>query len=85
MNDVSWLASYWSSWPWSPSSASAIGIGKWLTPTFTLSDQNAIVYVDGAEHKSAKSRISFAKDRVYTVGYAGDLILSMTDDGSCWM
>jgi hypothetical protein len=66
-------------------SASAIGIGKWLTPTFTLSDQNAIVYVDGAEHKSAKSRISFAKDRVYTVGYAGDLILSMTDDGSCWM
>ena len=31
-------------------SASAIGIGKWLTPTFTLSDQNAIVYVEGAEH-----------------------------------
>ena len=66
-------------------SASAIGIGKWLTPTFTLSDQNAIVYVDGAEHKSAKSRISFARDRVYTVGYAGDLILSMSDDGSCQM
>lgn len=66
-------------------SATAIGIGKWLTPTFTLSNQNATAYVDGVEQKSATSRISFARDRVYTVGCAGDLILSMADDGSCSM
>lgn len=66
-------------------SATAIGIGKWLTATFTLSDQTAIAYVDGVEQKSAVSRISFARDRMYTVGYAGDLILSTADDGSCTM
>ena len=64
---------------------SVVGIGKWLTPTFILSDENANVYVDGVEHKSAQSRISFARDRVYTVGYAGDRILSMADDGTCSM
>lgn len=57
------------------------GIGKWLTASFDLSDENARAYVDGVEQHSALSRISFAHDRVYTVGYPGDVILAPVDAG----
>lgn len=52
------------------------GIGKWLTATFTLSDEAARAYVDEAEQVSGRSRMRFYPARVYTVGYPGDLILS---------
>lgn len=61
--------------------ATVAGIGKWLTATFALSDPYAVASVDGAEHQSTVSRISFARDRVYTVGYAGDMILTRANDG----
>lgn len=58
-----------------------LGIGKWLTPTFTVSDDNALVTVDAVAQHSNASRISFASIRIYTVGYQGDLVLSATGDG----
>lgn len=55
--------------------ASVLGIGKWLTASFVMSDNQAVAYVDAVEQQSKVSRMSFANDRVYTVGYRGDLIL----------
>ena len=57
------------------------GIGKWLTATFNLSDDSARAYVDGMEQQSSVSRISYARDRVYTVGYPGDVILAPVETG----
>ena len=57
------------------------GIGKWLTASFNLSDENARAYVDGKEQLSSVSRISYAHDRMYTVGYPGDVILAPAGDG----
>lgn len=61
------------------------GIGKWLTASFTLSDPVAAAFVDTVEQRSGVSRLSFASDRVYTVGYPGDMILTAIADGSCSM
>lgn len=60
---------------------SVLGIGKWLTPSFTLSNEDAIVTVDAVEQHSDVSRLSFAYDRQYIVGYYGDLVLKRQDDG----
>lgn len=62
-----------------------LGIGKWLTPTFTVSDDNALVTVDAVEQHSNISRLSFAVNRIYTVGYQGDQILTTMADGHCAM
>ena len=58
-----------------------LGIGKWLTPTFTLSDSLAVVHMGVVEQRSNVNRYSFATDRVYTVGYEGDIILTPLGDG----
>ena len=55
--------------------ATVLGIGKWLTASFTLSDAQAVASVAGQEQQSRVSRMSFASDKVYTVGYPGDEIL----------
>ena len=60
---------------------SVLGIGKWLTPTFTVSDDNALVTVDAVAQHSNVSRLSFATTRVYTVGYQGDQVLAPKGDG----
>lgn len=57
------------------------GIGKWLTATFLLSDTEARTYADGKELESKVSRLSYADARVITVGYPGDLILTLMDEG----
>ena len=51
------------------------GIGKRLTASFNLSDENAKAYVDGVEQISKVSRLRFDNSRLYTVGYQGDKIL----------
>lgn len=58
------------------------GIGKWLTASFTLSDEAARAYVDGNEQVSTRSRLRFDPSRVYTVGYPGDLILAPGPSGN---
>lgn len=59
-----------------------LGIGKWLTPTFTVSDSTALVHVGDVEQISSVNRFSFANDRIYTVGYEGDDILQPIGDGT---
>ena len=61
--------------------AEVIGIGKWLTATFELSDPQALAFVDGKEQQTKVSRMSFSADREYTVGYRGDLILAKSASG----
>lgn len=50
-------------------SARVGAIGKWLTPSFNLSDERAKAWVDGKEQKSKSGRIDFAQDVTYTLGY----------------
>lgn len=57
------------------------GIGKRLTASFTLSDENARAYVDGKEQKSKESRLRFENSRSYVVGYPGDLVLTRLETG----
>ena len=61
--------------------ATVIGIGKWLTAKFTLSDEEAMAWVNGVEQHSTVSRMKFATSRDYVVGFPGDLVLSATADG----
>lgn len=49
--------------------ATVAAIGKWLTPTYKLSDKAAVAYVDGAAQVSGVSRLRFADEIVYTLGY----------------
>ncbi len=46
-------------------------IGKWLTPSFQLSDDNAVVYVGDKLQESKVTRRSFASPVAYTVTYPG--------------
>ena len=62
-------------------SLTVLGIGKWLTPTFTLSDSQAVATVDAMEQQSGVSRLSFAVPRTYTVGYHGDQVLAPDGKG----
>ena len=57
------------------------GIGKRLTSSFTLSDENARAYVDGKEQESKVSRLRFDNSRTYVVGYPGDMILTAQVSG----
>lgn len=49
--------------------ATVAAIGKWLTPTYKLSDRAAVAYVDGVAQQSGISRRRFADEVVYTLGY----------------
>lgn len=62
--------------------AEVVGIGKWLTATFELSDTLAHAFVNGKQQQSSVSRMSFSSDNVYTVGYPGDLILTRDETGA---
>ena len=58
-------------------------IGKRLTPSFKLSDENAVAYVDGEAQESKVSRLRFDKDITYTVSYPNWKIYNrtkLTDD-----
>ena len=46
-------------------------IGKWLTASFQLSDDKAVVYIDTVLQESKVTRQSFAEPKVYTVTYPG--------------
>lgn len=46
-------------------------IGKWLTPSFQLSDDKAVVYVGNEQQESKVTRRSFASPTTYTVTYPG--------------
>lgn len=45
------------------------GIGKRLTPTFTLDDPTATVYVNGQTQQSKISSLRFDTDQIYTLTY----------------
>lgn len=62
--------------------AEIIGIGKRLTASFDLSDNQAKVYADDNEIISKKSRLRYDTTKVITVGYPGDRILSHDESGS---
>lgn len=51
------------------------GIGKWLTATFELSDDQAKAFVNGKVQKSGVSRLHYDAAVNYTIGYPGDMIL----------
>ena len=57
------------------------GIGKWLTASFSLSDEAARVYVNGLEQVSNQSRLHFDTTKVYIVGHPGDAILAPQPSG----
>ena len=52
-------------------------IGKRLTPSFQVSDDNARVYIGSVEQQSKVSRPRFDKDITYTVSLPGDSIFDM--------
>ena len=52
------------------------GIGKYLTPTFTLSSTRAKAFVDGKQQISKCSRLRFAEDVNYTVEDDRTMILA---------
>ena len=58
------------------------GIGKRLTSSFSLSDSDAVAWVDGRVQHSTVSRQRFQDDVTYTVGYPGDKVLVDHGDGS---
>ena len=55
--------------------ASVGAIGKRLTPSFKLDDDNATAYVNGVAQQSKVSRLRFADTVVYTLAYPGNRIL----------
>lgn len=57
--------------------ATVAAIGKWLTPTYKLSDKAAVAYVGAEKQVSGTSRLRFAEEVVYTLGYPGHRRLSM--------
>ena len=58
------------------------GIGKRLTATFSLSDNDAVAYVDGVLQQSKESRMRFAAAKTYTVCHVGDMVLKELEYGS---
>lgn len=57
--------------------ASVSGIGKYLTPLFTLDQENAIAYANGQEQVSGQSRLRFDNEVTYTLGNANYKQLSV--------
>ena len=58
--------------------ASIGAIGKWLTPSFQLSDENARLYIGHERQETKKSRRSFAKDVYYTVALPNQRLFTQT-------
>ena len=58
------------------------GIGKRLTASFSVSDENAKVYIGDEEVISTISRLRYDSDIVLSTGYPGDSILTRYDDSS---
>ncbi|MCR4853372.1 MAG: CotH kinase family protein [Prevotella sp.] len=50
-------------------------IGKWLTPSFQLSDEQAVAYIGNEQQYSKRSRRRFDTDVIYTVASPGMRIL----------
>lgn len=46
-------------------------IGKWLTASFTLSDDNAVAYIDTVQQTSKKTKHNFKEKVTYNVTYPG--------------
>ncbi|MBQ1716538.1 MAG: hypothetical protein II025_01415 [Ruminococcus sp.] len=65
--------------------AQVAGIGKRLTATFELSDNEARLYCGNNELHSMVSRMRYDTTRILTAGYPGDLILSQDELGECSM
>ena len=65
--------------------AQVAGIGKRLTATFELSDNEARLYCGNNELQSMVSRMRYDTTRILTAGYPGDLILSQDELGECSM
>lgn len=63
-------------------SATIGAIGKRLTPTFGLSDDNATVYVDGKPQEEIGDRLRFDKDIYYLVAPNGCTILMPWESGN---
>ncbi len=62
------------------------GIGKWLTPSFQISETpDAKVYVLDKEQTTKVSRNSFKEDVIYTVSREGCRMLRTTADGKFMM
>ena len=49
--------------------ASVDGIGKYLTPLFSMDIPSAVAYVNGKEQMSGESRLRFAEQVTYTLGF----------------
>ena len=62
--------------------ASIGGIGKWLTPSFQLDDDEGRVYVEGKRQYSKQSRHRFDSDIMYTVSRYGWRVLQKVVDGN---
>ena len=57
--------------------ASVSGIGKYLTPLYSMDMAGAVAYVDGKEQISGESRLRFANEVTYTLGHPNYQRLSM--------
>lgn len=53
-------------------------IGKWLTPSFQLSSEEAVASIGGKIQKSHVTRSNFADDVTFTVAHANQTILDRT-------
>jgi hypothetical protein len=58
------------------------GIGKRLTASFELSDENAKLYADSIELIDKKSRLRYDSDKVLSTGYLGDSILTRFENNT---
>ncbi len=60
-------------------------IGRWLTPSFELSDASASAYIDGRRQQSGVSRDSYRDGKTFVVARPGELIYTNTSDtGTEW-
>lgn len=57
--------------------ATVSGIGKYLTPLYSMDMAGAVAYVDGKEQISGESRLRFANEVTYTLGHPNYQRLSM--------
>lgn len=60
-------------------------IGRWLTPSFELSDASASAYIDGRRQQSGVSRDNYRDGNTFVVARPGELIYTHTSDtGTEW-
>lgn len=60
-------------------------IGRWLTPSFELSDASASAYIDGRRQQSSVSRDNYRDGKTFVVARPGELIYTNTSDtGTEW-